>query len=130
VPRRRRAVGIAIASCVVLFALLLGAVAFQTNLARNQLSLDRTERAVREARDRYDILRRQRAQLRAPGRLAIEAERLGMMPAETGELMTIEPSVVAAVAASASGLSDNELDDEGSSLELFGEVKAVTGDAP
>jgi hypothetical protein len=130
VPRRRRAVGVAVACCIVLFALLLGAVAFQTKLAKNQLALDRTERAVLDARERYDILRRQRAQLRAPNRLALEAEQLGMVPAETGELMTIAPTVVAAVAASASGLPESVFDNRGSSLEQFGEVKAVTGDAP
>ncbi len=130
VPPRRRALGIAVAACVVLFALLLGAVAFQTQLAQNQLALDKTERAVRDARERYDILRRQRAQLRSPNRLAVEAERLGMVPAETGELMTIDPGTVAAVQAAASGLPENVFDDQGSSLDQFGDVKAVTGGAP
>ncbi len=130
VPRRRRAVGVFVVSCAVLFALLLGAVAFQTKLAQNQLALDRTERAVRDARERYDVLRRQRAQLRSPNRLAVEAERLGMVPAETGELMILDPSLVASVAASASGLPTTAFDHRGTSLDQFGEVKAVTGETP
>ncbi|MEO7398445.1 MAG: hypothetical protein ABIW84_07775 [Ilumatobacteraceae bacterium] len=130
VPPRRRVVAVAVVSCAVLFALLLGAVAFQTQLAQNQLALDTTERAVREASARYDILRRQRAQLRSPNRLAVEAARLGMTPAATGELMTIEPAVVAAVAAAASGLPEDVADDQGTSLEQFGAIKALTGDAP
>lgn len=130
VPRRRRAVGVFVVACAVLFALLLGAVAFQTKLAQNQLALDTTERAVRDARERYDVLRRQRAQLRSPNRLAVEAERLGMVPAETGDLMILDPILVASVAASASGLPTNVFDDHGSSLDQFGEVKAVTGKTP
>ena len=128
-PKRRRAMVLVVSACVVLFALLLGAVAFQTKLAQNQLALDKTERAVRDARERYDVLRRQRAQLRSPNRLAIEAGALGMVPAETGELITIDPATVAAVMAASSGLSNDVLD-SATSLEQFSEVKAVTGDAP
>lgn len=130
VPRRRRAAGIIAASCIVLFGLLLGAVAFQTRIAQNQLALDKTERAVRDARERYDILRRQRSQLRSPARLAVEAARLGMQPAENGEFMTVDPDVVASVAASASGLPEQASADHATSLEQFGEVKSVTEGAP
>ena len=129
VPQRRRAMGIVVASCVVLFALLLGAVAFQTNLAQNQLALDKTDRAVRDARERYDVLRRQRAQLRSPDRLAVEAGALGMVPAETGELIVLDPNAAAVVLAAASNLPD-DVSNNPSSLETFSEVKAVTGDAP
>jgi len=129
VPRRRRAMGIVVASCIVLFALLLGAVAFQTTLAQNQLALDKTERDVRDARERYDVLRRQRAQLRSPNRLAVEATALGMVPADTGQLIVLDPNAVAIVLAAASDLPAN-VSDNPSSLETFGQVKAVTGDAP
>ncbi len=121
--------GVVVISCAVLFALLLGAVAFQTKLAQNQLALDKTERSVRDARERYDVLRRQRAQLRSPNRLALEAERLGMVPAETGELISLDPATEAVVVAAAAGLPD-VVSDKPTSLEQFSEVKKVTGDAP
>src|SRR5882672_8413508 len=104
VPRRRRTVSLIVCACALLFSLCLGAVAFQTKLAQNQLALDKVEREVATARERYDVLRRQRAELRSPNRLAIEATRLGMKPAENGEFMTITPDVAASVAAAASGL--------------------------
>lgn len=110
--------------------MFIGAVAFQTQIAQNQLALDKTERAVSAARDRYDVLRRQRAELRSPNRLAVEAERLGMSPAQNGEFMTVTPDVVASVLASASGLAAGVGDQDVTSLEQFGEVKAVTGDVP
>lgn len=129
-PRRRRAVGLFVIACIILFALLLGAVAFQTQLASNQLAIDKTEHAVSQARERYDVLRRLRAQLRSPNRLAVEAERLGMVSAVTGELMTTDPAVVAAVKAAAGGLPDSVGDNRDSTLEQYGEVKEVTGSAP
>jgi len=130
VPRRRRAVGIIVACCFVLFALLLGAVAFQTRLAQNQLALDKTEKEVRDARTRYDILRRQRAQLLAPERLAIEAGRLGMAPAKSQEFMTVSPTAEADVMASASGLPRDVTTDHETELDQYGHVKAVAGKTP
>jgi hypothetical protein len=115
---------------LLLFVMLIGAVAFQTQIARNQLALDKTERQVTAARDRYDVLRRQRAELRSPNRLAVEADRLGMSPAESGEFMTIDPDVVASVLAATSGLPSSVGDPVESSLDQFGHVKAVTGDVP
>ena len=126
VPRRRRAMGFVVVGGLLLFAMLIGAVAFQTQIARNQLALDKTERAVSASRDRYDVLRRQRAELRSPNRLAVEAKRLGMSPAQNGEFMTVTPDVVASVLASASGLSTHARDQATTSLEQFGEIKAVT----
>ncbi|MCU1364780.1 MAG: hypothetical protein JWN39_419, partial [Ilumatobacteraceae bacterium] len=80
--------------------------------------------------NRYDVLRRERAELRSPNRLAVEAKRLGMSPAQSGDFMTIDPSVVASVMASASGLPDSVGAPGQSSLDQFGDVKAVTGDVP
>lgn len=122
--------GVVVIAGLLLFSMLIGAVAFQTQIARNQLALDKTDRAVTAARDRYDVLRRQRAELRSPNRLAVEATRLGMAPAQSGEFMTITPDVVASVAASASGLPASVGDQGATSLDQFGEVKAVTGDVP
>lgn len=130
VPRRRKAMGFVMIGALLLFAMLIGAVAFQTQIARNQLALDKTERAVSTARDRYDVLRRQRAELRSPNRLAVEAQRLGMSPAQSGEFMTVTPDVVASVLASASSLTTAAGEHGATSLEQFGEVKAVTGDVP
>ena len=130
VPHRRRAMSVIVVAGLVLFTMFIGAVAFQTQIARNQLAVDATERAVTAARDRYDVLRRQRAELRSPNRLAVEATRLGMVPAQNGEFMTVDPDVVASVLAAASGLPDAVGSQVESSLDQFGAVKAVTGHVP
>jgi hypothetical protein len=130
VHRRRRALPLVVVCGLLLFGMLIGTVAFQTQIARNQLALDKVEKEVAAARDRYDVLRRQRAELRSPDRLAVEARQLGMSPAGTSEFMTITPDVVAAVAAAASALPPDIGDSAPTSLDQFGEVKAVTGDVP
>jgi len=55
---------------LLIFGMLIGTVAFQTQIARNQLALDKVEKEVVVARSRYDVLRRQRAELRSPNRSA------------------------------------------------------------
>jgi len=130
VPRRRRTASIMALGCMLLFAMLLGTVALQTRIAQNQLALDKTDRAVKVARERYDLLRRARAELRSPNRLAVEADRLGMIPAEKGEFMTIDPATVAHLMATSGWLANNPSENSVSSLEQFGQVKAVAGDAP
>jgi hypothetical protein len=128
--RRRRTASIMALGCILLFSMLLGTVALQTRIAQNQLALDKTDRAVKAARERYDLLRRARAELRSPNRLAVEADRLGMIPAEKGEFMTIAPATVAHLMATSGWLANNPAENSVSSLEQFGQVKAVAGDAP
>ena len=130
VQHRGRTVSIVAVCCLMLFGLLLGAVAFQTQLAQNQLALDKVEREVTSARSRYDVLRRARAELRSPNRLSVEAAALGMLPAKSGEFMTIDPSVIAAVTAAASGLPNDVSDQKTSNFDQFGTVKAVTAATP
>jgi len=129
-PRRRRAMPLVVVCGLLLFGMLIGTVAFQTQIARNQLALDKVEKEVAAARDRYDVLRRQRAELRSPDRLAVEARQMGMSPAGSSEFMTITPEEVAVVAAAASALPPDVGDSAPSSLDQFGEVKGLTGDVP
>jgi hypothetical protein len=107
---------------------MLGAAAFQTQLARRQVELDRLDRAVTQASSDYEVLRSQRSALRAPERLVTEATKLGMRPAGSGKFMTISPDVVALVQESAGGIDGSAT--AGELLEQFREVKSVAGGAP
>lgn len=130
VPKRKRAVGLAVTGFVFLFALLLGATAFQTQIARNQLQIDATEKSVRNARERYDNLRRQRAELRSPNRLAVVAAELGMVPAENGEFLTIDGSIAARIVTLADGLPSSSAENSEDAFAQFSQIKSVAGDAP
>jgi hypothetical protein len=129
-PRRGRAMSLVVVCGIALFAMLIGTVAFQTQIAQKQLALDKVNKQVAAARDRYDTLRRQRAELRSPNRLAVEATRLMMGTGGSNEFMQITPEERAVVLAAAGQLPDDIGGSGQTSLEEFGQVKAVTGDAP
>jgi hypothetical protein len=114
----------------VLFAALLGITVFQTRLAERQLQLDRVERQVSVARDRYDQLRQARAQLRSPERLAAEALQMGMVPGAPVEFVEVTPEIVAMVAAAGGGLDPRAARPSAASLDDFRQVKSVVGVTP
>jgi hypothetical protein len=97
VPRRKRNARLIAAASVVVFGLMMGAAAFQTQIARRQLTLDSLDRDIRSGRDRYEVLRRERAELRSPGRLSTEAAALGMEPAVQTEFVQMGSDEVATV---------------------------------
>lgn len=130
VPRRRRAARLIAVGCTVVFGLMLGAAAFQTQLARRQLTLDTMDRDIRAAHEQYDVLRRERAELRSPGRLATQASNLGMVPATQTEFVVLDPDVVATVQRSSvatRGSTGTSIDEE---FEQYADVKAEAGGAP
>jgi hypothetical protein len=130
VPRRRRAARLIAVGCTLVFGLMLGAAAFQTQLAQRQLTLDTLDRNIRDAHEQYDVLRRERAELRSPGRLAAEATNLGMVPASQTEFVSIDPDVVAEV--QRGGVDDDGTNDAtvAEEFERYAEVKAQAGSAP
>jgi cell division protein FtsL len=101
VPRRRLAINAALVLGLVVVVLMLGTVVLHTRLAERQVQIDELEQAVSDARARFDVLRQQRAELRSPTRLALEAERLRMIPAPRTEFLDVDPQTVAETLASA-----------------------------
>ena len=106
VPRRRRTARVVAVAFGVIFALMLVAAAFQTQLASRQVALDKVERSIRDANQEYNDLRRQRSELRAPERLATAAEALGMRPSSSTEFVSIDPQIVALVQQTSGGVFD------------------------
>jgi hypothetical protein len=130
VPRRRRTARLVAAGCVLVFGLMMGAAAFQTQVARRQLQLDTMDRKIRGAHEQYDVLRRERAELRSPGRLALEAGKLGMVPALQTEFISLDPKVIAEV--QRTGVKSDEvkaitIDEE---FATYAKVKAQAGGVP
>ena len=128
-PRRRTA-SMVVTAGAVLFLVMVGALAFQTQVARNQLRLDRIDNDIRVAREQYDALRRERAELRSPGRLKMVAESLGMVAASQSEFGTIPPEVIADVqrsGATGGAPASNAVDKD---FAAYAAVKAQAGGAP
>jgi hypothetical protein len=130
VPRRRRAARLIAAGFAVVFVLMLGAAAFQTQLARRQLTLDTLDRRISAAHEQYDVLRRQRAELRSPGRLAEEAAKLGMVPARQTQFVSLDPDVVATVQRAGAPTSNADAPTVDDEFKAYATVKAKAGGAP
>ena len=110
-----------------LFAGLLGAAVFHTQLAERQLRIDRLDRAVAEQRELFDELRYQRAELRSPVRLAEAAGAMGMGRGDTSDFVGVAPEAVARQLAAAGTLdATSRVIVETDPLQQFRDVKAVT----
>ena len=106
VPKPRVAYNAALVLGFVVLVLMLGTVVLHTRLAERQSEIDRLEAAVTDARERFDILRQHRAELRSPTRLAIEARELGMVPTTRTEFLPVDPQTVAEVLAASGAVDD------------------------
>lgn len=109
---------------VGLFVLLAAVVGLRTYMAQQQMILDRLTIDVSRARNFYDELRAERAELRSPEVLVQAASALGMVQAPPQpRFMDVPADVAAAVAASAGGLDDDVVARAGSALAEYGELK-------
>jgi hypothetical protein len=125
-PRRRTARLVAVAAFFA-SSLMLGAAAFQTQLARRQVELDRIDSQIREVRNQFNELRSQRAELRSPARLAASGAALGMGLTTKTEFIEISPDVVAEVQQSAGGVFDPRAESQDPVFDEFKVVKSVAG---
>jgi hypothetical protein len=130
VAPRGRTARLVVAGCVVVFGMMLGAAAFQTQLARKQLTIDGLDRRIRAAHDQYDVLRRERAELRSPGRLMAQAGALGMVPATQTQFVSLDPDVVATVQRSGGTLRQQGTTTPDQEFQDYATVKAQAGSAP
>jgi cell division protein FtsL len=129
VPRRRRAAWVAVCLSAVVVLAMLASAAFQTRLAQSQLDLDRLDRDISSSREAYDTLRRERAELRSPARLAEIATQTGMVTTDDVAYMTIDPTTYAAVQQATGLLPDTGSGDD-ELLDQFRDVKAATDGVP
>jgi hypothetical protein len=130
VPKHRRTARTVAVLAGLVFMLMAGAAAFQTQLARRQLELDQVNQEMDLATNTYERLRSERAQLRSPGRLAAEALALGMVPGDDTEFVSIDPDVVAVVQMSTGTMSDDVGGDGDTEIEQRSKVKEVVGGNP
>ncbi|MFK7918308.1 MAG: hypothetical protein AB8G14_09550 [Ilumatobacter sp.] len=116
----------------VVMVAMLGAAVFHTQLAERQLAIDELERQVQIERERFDELRRDRAVLRSPQRIADEARALGMIPGVANRFISVDPGALAAQLAAGGatdGLATSVVDDV-DPLDQFRDVKSVSAGQP
>lgn len=125
VPRRRRMVGTALAVVTGVVVVMLGVTVFHTRLAERQFQLDVLERQVATERARFDVLRRERAWMASPERLADRARELGLVSGGRTEFLDVPSDVLAVVAASTAGLDPSVSRSPSTPLDDFRAVKQV-----
>ena len=131
VPRPRLAVNAVMLLAVMIVGLMLAAVVLHTRLAERQLEIDRLETEVTEARERFDVLRQQRAELRSPTRLALASAELGMYAPPQTEFLTVDGQTLAEIIAAAGSIEDLPgLLQAADPLEQIREVKAASEGSP
>lgn len=129
VPRRRLAANAAALAVVLLGVLMLSAVVLHTRLSERQLEIDRLEQEATSSRAVFDVLRQQRAELRAPTKLASESVRLGMYPAPAAEFLDIDPYALARVLATTGTIdADDSTLIENDPLDQVRRVRAAEDD--
>ena len=127
VPRRRRTARLVACAAFFVSSVMLGAAAFSTQLARRQVELDQIDSQIRVARNDFNDLRRQRAELRSPERLANGGAALGMRASTDTDFVEIAPEVIAAVQQSAGGVFDYSAEAGDPVFEEFKVVKSIAG---
>jgi cell division protein FtsL len=123
--RRRRVVGLALTMVTVVVVAMMGVTVFHTRLAERQYQLDVLERQVATERARFDVLRRDRAWMASPERLAERARELGLISGGRTEFLDVPSDIVALVAASTAGLDPEVARRASSPLDDFRTVKQV-----
>jgi cell division protein FtsL len=124
VPRPRVAINAAVLLVGLVVALMLATVVLHTRLAERQLQIDQLEDSVTEARERFDVLRSQRAELRSPNRLEAAAGELGMQQAPPAEFLPVDPYTLADVLAGA-GSGDGQAEDESTTADPLDQIRRV-----
>lgn len=117
---------------VIVMIAMLGAAVFHTQLADRQLDIDQLDRQVQEEQERFAELRRDRAVLRSPRRIADEADGLGMIRGEANRFVAIDPMQLA-IQLAAAGPTDGQTTsaiDVDDPLDQFRDVKSVSAGQP
>jgi len=133
VPTRRRwPAVIGFVTITLMLVAMLGAAVFHTQLAQRQLRIDDLENSVQAERERFDELRRDRAVLRSPGRIATEAAELEMVRGETSRFIEVDPGALARQLAAAGVVDDDasRVIEESGPLDQFRDVKSVSAGQP
>ncbi len=135
VPARRRFAWFAVATTVLVSAVMMGAIYLHTRIAERQLEIDRLERSVRVSQEEFDILRSRRAELRSPTRLANSASELGMEIGSESEFVSVDPMLLAITIARTGHVPAGDEIVIGSHqrlepLDQFRLVKRVSSEAP
>jgi len=117
-----------VVSIIVASACLLGVVALQARMAQRQMQLDKINSDITRARQHFDTLRAQKAEMQSSTYLIARAHQIGLVPGVFQRVVEIPADIAAEVVATTGKIDDDVADAPESSLDKFGRLKpAVVG---
>lgn len=130
VEQQKRRVSRSALVIVGLVAAMFAVVSLRIFMAQQQVKLDKLNQDVTKARQYFDQLRAERANLQSPSVLMEQAKAIGMEPAVKTKIVAVSPEAAAAVAATVGKIDSDLLGPGNSPLVQFGEVKSRVGRTP
>lgn len=119
---------------VVVVTLVIGcmfAVAvLQSNMAQQQIRIDRLSRDIVRARNNFDRLRAERARFQSPEYLSGRAVELGLVPGLQTAMVAIPVDIAVEVASGIGKVDTDVTSSRQSPLDQFGRMKRTVQDAP
>lgn len=128
---RREGVYVQVFSFVATVVIVMGlVVALRAHMAQQQMRIDSLNYDITRARQHYDTLRAQRAELQSPESLIASARAMGMVPSISTRIIDIPASIAAEIAATVGKVDADVADAQESPLDEFGRLKPSVVGSP
>ena len=116
-----------VASVVVLMFLV---VSLRAHMAQQEMRLDKLNYDISRAREHFETLRAQRANMQSPELLIAQARTIGLVPSVGSRPIDVPAETAAEVAATVGKVDSDVIAHTESPLDEFGRMKATTLGAP
>jgi hypothetical protein len=116
-----------VASIVVMMFLV---VSLRAHMAQQEMRLDKLNYDISRAREHFETLRAQRANMQSPELLIAQARTIGLVPSVGTRLVDVPAATAAEVAATVGKVDSDVIAHTESPLDEFGRMKATTLGAP
>ena len=105
-------------------------VALRAHMAQEQMRIDSLNYDISRARQHYDTLRAERAELQSPESLIASARAMGMVPSVSTRIIDIPATIAAEVAATVGKVDADVVAAHESPLDEFGRLKPSVVGSP
>ena len=126
--RRRSNKAMLIAGLVI--SCMFAVAVLQSNMAQQQLKIDRLSRDIVRARNNFDRLRAERARYQSPDYLSGRAKELGLVPGLQTAMVAIPVDIAVEVASGLGKVDSDVKESDQSPLDQFGRMKRTVQEAP
>lgn len=127
-PRARGYRAMAVAALVI--GCMFAVAVLQSNMAEQQMKIDKLSRDIVRARNNFDKLRAERARYQSPEYLTERAKAMGLVPSTETKMLEIPVDIAVEVASGIGKVDSDVVESRQSPLDQFGRMKRTVGAAP